>query len=205
MSRAEGPALLLLIDLQRSFCDSDGSMARQDRNIDGCIRGAMRCDELARHARDSGVQVVWTRMVLRPDYADGGELTRTIRPNLARIGALRAGSGDEELSRLVRPDIRDIVIDKPRYSAFYATSLEVILRAGDYRKVLVAGVTTSMCVESTVRDLGQRDYETYVIEDACADFDDERHRASIASMTFGFARAVTSVDATAMFQGRSHV
>jgi nicotinamidase-related amidase len=202
MSRTDGPALLLLVDLQRSFCDSDGSMARQDRNIDGCIRSAMRCDDLARHARDNHVQVVWTRMVLRPDYADGGELTRTIRPNLARIGALRAGSGDEELSRLVHDDASDIVIDKPRYSAVYGTSLEVILRSRNYRTVFVAGVTTSMCVESTVRDLGQRDYETFVIEDACADFDDERHRASIAAMTFGFARAISCEDATAMFQGR---
>jgi ureidoacrylate peracid hydrolase len=204
MSPAAGPALLLLVDLQRSFCDSDGSMAKQNRNIDGCIRSATRCNALARDARDHGVQVVWTRMVLRPDYADGGELTRTIRPNLARIGALRAGSGDEELSRLVHDDAGDIVIDKPRYSALYATSLEVILRSGGYRTVLVAGVTTSMCVESTVRDLGQRDYQTFVIEDACADFDDERHRASIASMAFGFARVVTSDEATAVFQGHHH-
>jgi nicotinamidase-related amidase len=202
MIRTDGPALLLLVDLQRSFCDSDGSMARQGRNIDGLIRSATRCDELAGHARDNGVQVAWTRMVFRPDYSDGGELTRRIRPNLARIGALRSGSGDEELSRLVQTDPRDIVIDKPRYSALYATSLEVVLRSRNYRKVLVAGVTTSMCVESTVRDLGQRDYETIVVEDACADFDDERHRASIASMAFGFAGIAVVEDVKAMLQGR---
>jgi nicotinamidase-related amidase len=203
MKPADGAALLLLIDLQKSFCDADGSMAKQDRDISAMVEAARRCNELARQARAAGAQVVWTRMVFRPDYADGGELTRTLRPNLARIGALKSGSGDEELTGLVETDPRDIVIDKPRYSALYATSLEVVLRARGYRRVLVAGVTTSMCVESTVRDLGQRDYETFVFEDACADFDEARHRASIAAMTFGFARAVRCEDAGALLQGRA--
>lgn len=204
MNLADGAALLLLIDLQKSFCDADGSMARQDRDIGAMVEAAKRCNELARQARARGAQVVWTRMVFRPDYSDGGELIRTLRPNLARIGALRAGSGDEELTTLVEVDPRDIVIDKPRYSALYGTSLEVVLHAGGHRRVLVAGVTTSMCVESTVRDLGQRDYETYVIEDACADFEEERHRASLAAMAFGFARLVPSSGAGALLQGRSN-
>ena len=185
MSPSGAGALLLLVDLQKSFCDPDGSMARQDRDISAMVAAAKLCNELAKTARTVGAQVAWTRMVFRPDYSDGGELIRTLRPNLARVGALRAGSGDEALSVLVETDPRDIVIDKPRYSALYATSLEAVLRAGGHHRVLVAGVTTSMCVESTVRDLGQRDYETFVVEDACADFDDARHHASIAAMAFG--------------------
>jgi nicotinamidase-related amidase len=203
MSRPDGAALLLLIDLQKSFCDADGSMARQDRDISAMVAAAKRCNELAKAARTANTQVVWTRMVFRPDYSDGGELTKTLRPNLARIGALRGGSGDETLTALVEVDPRDIVIDKPRYSAVYGTSLEVLLRAGGYRRVLVAGVTTSMCVESTVRDLGQRDYETYVIEDACADFDEPRHRGSLAAMAFGFARLARSSEVAALLQGRA--
>ncbi len=198
-------ALLLLIDLQKSFCDTDGSMARQDRDISHMARAAGRCNDLAVKARAIGAKVAWSRMVFRPDYSDGGELIRTIRPNLARIGALRGGSGDEALSALVETDPRDIVIDKPRYSALYATSLEAVLRAGGYQRVLVAGVTTSMCVESTVRDLGQRDYETFVVEDACADFDEPRHRASIAAMAFGFARLTSCDAAGALLQGKPYV
>src|SRR3569623_2569795 len=201
MSWPDGAALLLLIDLQKSFCDADGSMAKQERDIGTMVEAARRCNDLAKTARAAGAQVAWTRMVFRSDYSDGGELTRTLRPNLARIGALRSGSGDEALTVLVEIDPRDIVIDKPRYSALYGTSLEVVLRAGGYRRVLVAGVTTSMCVESTVRELGQRDYETYVIEDACADFDEPRHRASLSAMAFGFARLAKSSDVAALLQG----
>lgn len=134
-------------------------------------------------------------MVFKEDYSNGGELIRSIRPNLARIGALRRGSGDEVLSAVVSPMEEDVVIDKPRFSALVSTPLEAMLRDGGFRRVFVCGVTTSMCVESTVRDLGQRDFETYVIVDACADFEQDAHEAALRSMQFGFAHVIDSAGA----------
>lgn len=192
---AAGRTALLVIDPQRSFCDPDGSMARQGRPVEGLRRAAQACDRLAAALRGHGVRVFWTRMVFNADYSDGGELIRTIRPNLARIGALRRGSGDELLSAAVTPADGDVVVDKPRFSALVATPLEALLRDGGFGRVLVCGVTTSMCVESTVRDLGQRDFETFVVADACADFDEERHQASLRAMEFGFARVIDSAGA----------
>ncbi|HEY8610431.1 MAG TPA: isochorismatase family cysteine hydrolase, partial [Roseomonas sp.] len=189
--------LLLLIDLQVAFCDPDGSIARQGRNISALARAASVCDALAEEARAHGVPVAWTRHVLRPDYADGGGLIR-MRPNLARIGALRAGTPDVALSALVRALPQDLVIDKPRYSALYATSLEAILRSLGARRVLVGGVTTSMCVETTVRDLAQRDHEVSVIAEACSDFDAARHAASLEAMAFGFAPVINQESAAAI-------
>jgi len=194
-------SLLLLIDLQVSFCDETGSMARQGRDITALQTAARRCDALAVAAREATIPVVWTRMVFRPDYSDGGWLTTDLRPNLVTVGALRAGSGDEELSSLVAPADTDIVIDKPRYSSLYGTPLEVILRSRGIDHVIVAGITTQMCVESTVRDISQRDYKTTVVEDACAEFSRERHDASIAAMEFGFARIVSSEDTRRLFAG----
>lgn len=187
--------LLLLIDFQRSFCDPEGAMARQGRDIAPMRKAAEVADGLARRARAASVCVVWTRMAFRPDYSDGGLLTASLRPNLVRVGALRAGTDDIELSRSVQPSSSDIVIDKPRYSALYGTPLEVELRARRIGRVVVGGVTTSMCVESTVRDLGQRDYETIVVREACGDFDPARHNASLDAMAFGFARIAALNDA----------
>lgn len=179
-------------------------MARQGRPIEDLRRAAQICDALANDLRAAGVTVVWTRMVFARDYADGGELIRAIRPNLARIGALRRGSGDEELSSVVTPQPQDIIIDKPRFSALVSTELENLLRSGGYRRVIVCGITTSMCVESTVRDIGQRDFETYVVEDGCADFDAERHRASMQAMEFGFARIIDSNGARELVRTAEH-
>jgi ureidoacrylate peracid hydrolase len=170
-------------------------MAMQGRNVAPLHAAARQCRALAETARRNGVPVAWTRMVLRQDYEDAGMVTR-LRPNLARIGALRAGTTDVELSSDVRAEPGDAIIDKPRYSAVYATTLEAHLRARAIERVIVGGVTTSMCVESTVRDLSQRDYEVMVVTDACGDFDAARHEASLAAMEFGFAKLVTRADAT---------
>jgi len=187
MPRPHAPTALLLIDLQKAFCDADGSMARQGRDIAPMHRAAQLGVELAAHARNAAVPVIWTRMVYRADYLDGGRLVWELRPNLHRIGAMRSDTPDGALSDLVRPQTTDIVLDKPRYSAVYATALEAQLRALGVEQIIVAGVTTSMCVETTVRDLSQRDHDVRVVGDACGDFDADRHRASLAAIEFGFA------------------
>lgn len=199
-----GGTLLLLIDLQKSFCDPDGSMARQGRDIAPMQKAAEAGAELARQAHAASVAVIWTRMMFRADYGDGGLLTTAIRPNLRRIGALRAGTDDIALTSRVRVQPQDIVIDKPRYSAIYGTALEVELRARRIGRVVVGGVTTSMCVESTVRDLGQRDYETFVVREACGDFDAARHQASLDAMAFGFARVVALAEVPGLLRGGDH-
>ena len=190
------PTVLLLVDLQKAFCDPDGSMARQGRDIAAMREAASRCSELARHARESDVPVIWTRMSYRPDFLDGGRLVWELRPNLRRLGAMRSDTPDGELSDRVTAALNDVVIQKPRYSALYATPLEAQLRALGVERILVGGVTTSMCVETTVRDLSQRDYDTQVIGAACADFDAERHRASLAAIEFGFAPIIDLPEAS---------
>jgi ureidoacrylate peracid hydrolase len=164
-------------------------------------RAARRCDALASAARAAGVPVAWTRMMLKPDYSDGGIVTR-LRPGLMKAGGLRAGTQDVELCSLVHAEPGDLFIDKSRHSSLYATGLEDILRQRRIHRVVVGGVTTSMCVETTVRDLAQRDYEVAVIEEACADFDPARHAASLAVMGFGFARVLPESAVPALFAGQ---
>ncbi len=195
------PTLLLLVDLQRAFCDPDGSIAAQGRNVDALRAAARRCDALAKTARAAGVPVAWTRMMLKPDYSDGGVVTR-LRPGLMKVGGLRAGTPDVELCSVVHPESEDLIIDKARYSSVYATGLEDVLRQRRIARVVVGGVTTSMCVETTVRDLAQRDYEIVVVENACADLDRARHAASLAVMRFGFARVVPEQRAAAALMGK---
>ncbi len=193
-------SLLLLIDLQRAFCEPDGSMATQGRPIETMREAARHCQALAVQARTSGVPVAWTRMMLKPDYSDGGMVTR-LRPGLMKIGALRAGTPDVGLCSLVAAGPEDLLIDKPRYSSLYATKLEDVLRQRRINRIIIGGVTTSMCVETTVRDLAQRDYEVVVIEEACGDFDAPRHAASLAAMKFGFAHVLPERAAPAALKG----
>lgn len=193
MGRPEAETVLLLIDLQKAFCDLDGSVALQGRDITSMSAAAAMSAALARKARAAAIPVIWTRIVYRSDYLDGGRMIWEQRSQLRQRGALRIGTSDVAITEIAKFAAGDVLIDKPRYSALYSTALEAQLRALGTRRVIVAGVTTSMCVETTVRDLAQRDYETFVVGNACGDFDPARHEASLAAMAFGFA-SIISVD-----------
>lgn len=188
-------AALLAIDLRRAFCSPEGSPARQGRDVSSRGAAIARCIDLADAARRAGVLVIWTRIVPWPDYADGGVFLHELRPGLKEAGGLQAGPDDVELMPEVQVHKKDYVVDKRRYSAFHGTELEDIPRAGRIECLMVGGVTTSMCVESTVRDAGRRDYKTFVVRDACADFADDRHRASFEAMAFGFGRVISHNEA----------
>lgn len=197
-------AALLAIDLQRAFCSPEGSVAQQGRDVAPCEAAMARCLDLAAAARRVKVPVIWTRFVLRPDYADGGVFIHELRPGLKEVGGIRAGTEDVELVPEAEVHDEDFVVDKRRYSAFHGTELEDILRAQRIECLMVGGVTTSMCVESTVRDAGQRDYRTFVVRDACGDYSDARHRASLEAIAFGFGRVISHNEAlSALEHGRA--
>lgn len=184
-------AALLVIDLQRAFCAVDGSMAKQGWDIAPLARAADAARGLVDAARRARIPVIWTRIGWAADYSDGGLLTSTLRPNLARIGALKRDTADWALLPSLPVEGTDVIVDKTRFSALVDTGLETHLRTIGITRIAVAGVTTSMCVESTVRDLGQRDFEVTVVTDACADFSSAVHDHAVERMGFGFARLST--------------
>lgn len=195
--------LLLLVDLQNAFCSPTGDLARRGRDISAMQAAARSCARLAVAARAAAVPVIWTRMMLRPDYADGGLMTSELLPHLRTSGALQRGSLDVEIAPELAVAAGEDVIDKPRNSALFGTALEVHLHARRIERVIVGGVTTSMCVDTTVRDLGQRDFATFVVQEAVGDFDQSRHEAALAVLAFGFARVITERDCIAALAGDS--
>lgn len=182
---------LLVIDMQNGFCHERGSIngiglpaARLAPAIEPCAR-------LVAAARKARVPVVYTRYLYRPDYADAGIMASELIPDLKQARALMAGTWDVDVVDELRPAEDDIVIDKNRPSAFYGTILESVLHGLDASNLVVCGVTTNCCVETTVRDAGQRDYRAFVVEDAVAEYEDDRHEVALKSMGMLFARLVT--------------
>lgn len=189
-------AALILIDLQNAFCHPEGSVARQGREVEEMTAAAGVGVGLAEWARGRGIPVIWMRYQLRRDYRDSGHAVRTLRPGMRQHQALLAETWDAELWDPSAVVEEDFILVKNRVSALLGTSLELLLHDLGVHTTLVGGVTTSMCVETTVRDLAQRDYDVRVVVDAVADFDQERHEASLRTMTFGFARTVTTAELT---------
>lgn len=192
---------LLVIDMQNAFCAPEGSMTKMGKDTSMCIAAVSPCKRLVDGAHQVGVPVIYTRIVYRPDYADRGTIPHEIRPALKNLMACVQETWDAELVSTFAPQARDHVFDKNRPSAFYNCGMETALRYLDISTLVVCGVTTNICVESTVRDAGQRDYRTFVVADATGELERDRHEAALKSMSYFFAHTVTVTDVLAAWSG----
>ena len=94
------------------------------------------------------------------------------------------------------------MIDKHRYSAFIGTRTDQVLRSNEIKTVVVSGVATSGCVESTIRDAFMLDYYVVIAGDACGDYDNDRHRATLTKMDLSFGTVVTVDEIAAAWASR---
>ena len=183
----ELPALhhcaLIVIDMQRDFLDPRGYVAQTGVDVSLLRVTIEPVQRLLAAARSLGVRVLHTREGHRPDLAD---LTQFKRQRTLGSGAPIGSPGP--LGRLlvrgeyghgildeVAPLPDEVVIDKPGFGAFYATDLELLLRAGGLTHLALAGVTTDICVHTTLREAIDRGFYCTTIADACAAGDPEVH------------------------------
>jgi ureidoacrylate peracid hydrolase len=143
---------LLVIDMQNTFCDDAGGSVRSGLSIERLQAVIALCRRLIDVARGVGVPAIYTRYVCRPDYADAGVFINQLNPRLKDVNGLAAGTRDVEIIPQLQPDADDLVIDRNRPSAIYGVDLDAQLRSRGISRLVVCGVTTTCCVESTVRD-----------------------------------------------------
>ena len=164
---ADGYALLV-VDMQNGFCHPDGSFPRIGRGLEGAMDAVRAAAVAVGQARRAGIPVVFTRHVYRPGRADeGGALIRN-SPALAGINGLAAGFWDADVVDELGCGPEDLVVDKVRFDAFQWTSLEPLLRGLGVTKLMICGVVTNICVESTARSAFMRDFPVTLLEDCCA-------------------------------------
>jgi ureidoacrylate peracid hydrolase len=198
-----GSSALVVVDMQNGFCHPAGSFAKLGLPVDRLAGAVPGCARLVDAARAAKVPVIFTRYVYQPSYADGGVVTDLLLPQMKEVGSLAAGSWDAEIVSELAPAAGDVVIDKSRYSAFYGTRLEPVLTSAHIDSLVIAGVTTNMCVETTARDASQRDYYTFVVSDATAEFEQDRHDHALTAIGFGFGWVVSVDDVLASWQAES--
>jgi len=182
---------LLIIDMQRDFLDGQGYIA--SLGYDPAPARALIAGIKALRAAVAtwGGLVVQTREGHRPDLSDlpahKAWRSRRLGPGIGAPGPLgrflvRGEPGWDIVPELA-PLPGEVVIDKPGYSAFAATDLERILVSRGVRHLILCGLTTDVCVHSTLRDGTDRGYECLVVGDLCAATEEENHRAALATIT----------------------
>ncbi len=153
---------LLNIDMQNCFVENSPIAAPAGLEL------VPRVNRLASVCRDAGVLVIHTRHVTRPDGANHGTMGELL-PAVAE-GILTDGAPSAELHPGIEVDRRDLVLNKPRYGAFIGTDLDNILRARGIDTVIVSGICTNVCCETTAREAGMRDYHVFFMEDGTETF-----------------------------------
>ena len=136
--------------------------------------------------RNSQVKVVFTRHGVHDPQNDGGMLT-TWWGDL-----ILYGSEAWELDKELKPNSSDLIIDKNRYSAFQGTDLDDWLRNNGVEDLIITGVMTNLCCETTARDAFGHDYRVFFVADATATLNEELHLATLKNLAYGFAYIVDS-------------
>jgi len=176
-------AALLVIDMQNGFLHPEGSVTRNDQPMFEVERVVAETVNLVAEARTAGLPVVYTQHVFRPDYFDVPARLRSRDLFTEGDEALVKGSWDAAVADELKPLDTEALVEKNRYDAFLYTDLELVLRTLGVGRLLVCGVATNVCVESTVRSAEQRDFEVTVASD-CTSGPADYHHAALASMTY---------------------
>jgi nicotinamidase-related amidase len=182
---------LLVIDMQRDFLSPDGYAAQAGLNIEHLVAAISPVGTVLTAARAAGLLIVHTREGHLPDLSDCSpyKLERSRRAG-AEIGSkgplgrlLVRGEAGHDFVDDLRPLVGEIVIDKPGYSAFEHTALQQVLTTRGIETLIMTGITTEVCVSSTVRAAADRGYRCITVGDACASSDPALHKAALAMIS----------------------
>ncbi len=185
---------LLVVDMQRAFFDNDCSLGKAGLDVTPLRAAIPGTIALLRLARAAGVPVIFTRYVYSVGMVDFGPIRGKKAAERVAANSLGHGTAEIELIAELQARPEEVVIDKSRPSAFYATRLEPVLSGMGIRNLVICGVTTNICVETTARDAGQRDYGTYVVRDAVAEFTAERNHYALFTIDWSFGEVIELAD-----------
>jgi nicotinamidase-related amidase len=190
---------LVLVDLQNDFVSDGGVVDRRAEGREAKHRGIVaNTASVLEAARARGVAVVHVRYARTADHRF--ESAASLRWTLVKRGyapdAISAveGTWGAEIVASLAPRAEEMVIDKRRASGFFGTPLESVLRARGVRTVVLAGVSTHGCIESTARDAELRDFYVVLLQDCVGAYSDALHDAALAVMASRY-EIVSSRDA----------
>jgi len=205
---------LIIIDMQRDFCAPGGYADTAGLDIENLRKPIPQIQQLLSTAREQAMLVIHTREGHRSDLLDctPTKKARSIRA-AAAIGSdgpmgkllIRGEYGHDFIDELA-PITGEPVIDKPGYGAFHQTNLEIVLRSQNVQRLIVTGVTTEVCVQSTLREAVDRGLTCITISDACGSAYPELHQASLAMIAVEggiFGEVLTTDEMLKMMQATS--
>ncbi len=181
---------LVLIDMQRDFLEPGGFGATLGNDVSRLAPAVAPAARLLAAFRRHGLPVIHTREAHRPDLSDCPPAKRARGAASLRIGdvgpmgrILVAGEPGVEIIPALAPAAGEVVIDKPGKGAFHATPLHELLDERRISHLIVGGVTTEVCVQTTLREANDRGFECLLVEDATESYFPEYKAATLSMVT----------------------
>jgi len=180
---------LLNVDMQNCFVEGTPFSAPDGLAVQE------RINRVAAACRAAGILIIHTSHVLRTDASNVGVLGE-IAP-IVKKGIINKGSFSAALHKNLLVDATDILLEKPRFGAFHGTDLELILRSRGIDAVIITGIATNVCCETTAREAAVRDFRVFFLSDGTATFDigtiaaAKLQRATCATLGLLFAQVLT--------------
>lgn len=187
---------LVIIDMQVDFGSPEGEMARRGADISACQEAVKKAVQLADAARAAGVPVVFVRLLTHP----GGE-NRIVRESKERQGddqpnlCVEGSPGADFIGP--QPQKGESIFSKTHFSSFARTGLADQLHAQGVDTLVLAGLTTECCVQSSAWDAFERDFHVFIAEDACAAYEEALHRHALKALQHSAAIGVPVADLAA--------
>ncbi|MEP4379786.1 MAG: isochorismatase family cysteine hydrolase [Paracoccaceae bacterium] len=178
---------LVVIDMQTDFCAEGGWLDGTGVDLAPLRKPIPKLQMVLASARKASYPIIYTREGHRPDLTDlnANKHWRSVQ-NGAEIGAegplgryLVRGEANWDIIPELAPMPSETIVDKPGKSAFFATDFEQLLRKANIRNLILTGVTTDCCVQSTLRDANDRGFECLLLEDCCAAVLQTEHEAQV--------------------------
>jgi biuret amidohydrolase len=177
---------IVMIDMQRDFLEPGGFGETLGNDVSLLAKAVAPAKALLTAARKLKMLIVHTREGHRPDMADAhpakverGAPSMRIGDSGAMGRILIRGEAGHDIIPELAPEEGEPVVDKPGKGAFYATDLQTILQSRGIENLLVGGVTTEVCVHTTVREANDRGYRCIVVADACGSYFPEFHEMGL--------------------------
>ncbi|HEY5586059.1 MAG TPA: isochorismatase family cysteine hydrolase [Ruminiclostridium sp.] len=178
---------LLIIDMQNAFIHPEGSLSKMGLDTSRTSIVIEPIKQLKNKFKASNRPVIYLQHTHRPDRTDAGLIAKVFPP-IMDLGHCFDGSWDGEIIDELKPDEDDFIVKKHRFSAFYNTQLEDVLRELAIETLVVAGIATNVCVESTIRDAFYRDFNVFVPRETTASYTLEQEQGALGNFEFAFAR-----------------
>ena len=191
---------LLLVDMQVDFAASDGAMAKAGHDVTAAQAALNRAAMLAEAARAAGVPCLFARLITRD--SDETELLQEWKKRRGTEDDAPLCQEGTHGAKFVGPEpqAHEAVFSKSRYDAFAGTSLDAHLRGLKRDTLVIAGLTTECCVDSTARDAFERDYHVFIAKDAVAAYTPDLHQAALKALELNCAILLGSAEIAAAWK-----